>query len=36
MAMNNGYVSGNSIALSGGCGTAMKISGRGVIETEGK
>jgi integrase len=36
MAMNNsGYVSGNSIALSGGCGTAMKIPGR-VIDTEGK
>jgi hypothetical protein len=30
MAMNNsGYVSGNSIALSGGGGTAMKIPGRG-------
>ena len=32
---NSGYVSGNSIALSGGCGTAMKIPG-GVIDTEGK
>ena len=37
MAMNNsGYVSGNSIALSGGCGTAMKIPRQEVIDTEGK